>query len=117
MTAKMIDGKSIAKSVEERLQKKAELLSPKWERPPIMAVVMVGAEAPSRLYVRKKQEACERVGMRCHVFHLPETASQSELLALIQELNEDPAIDGMILQLPLPPGHGYRTDDLGYLSR
>jgi methylenetetrahydrofolate dehydrogenase (NADP+)/methenyltetrahydrofolate cyclohydrolase len=102
MTAKLIDGKAIALALRETIKSQVSALRAAGRRPPGLAVVLVGADAASQIYVRHKHQACEAAGMHSLVKLLPETASQAEVLAVVHELNEDPAIDGILVQLPVP---------------
>lgn len=99
MTAKLIDGKALALSVEAELAERIARLP----RPPQLAVLLVGDDPASRVYVRNKVLACERSGILSRTRHLPDTASEEELLAQIEAWNSDPTVDGILVQLPLPP--------------
>lgn len=103
MTAKIIDGKAIAKEIRGDLAKQVAELT-KEGRQPGLAVVLVGDDPASAVYVRSKKRACEEVGINSLVHRLPEETTQEELLALIEELNQDPKIHGILVQLPLPDG-------------
>lgn len=96
----IIDGKSIAAEIEEELAGKIKLLT---GRKPTLAVVLVGEHPPSRIYVNKKTKACINVGIHSIKSHLPDTTSEQELLDEIERLNRDPSVDGILVQLPLPP--------------
>ena len=100
MSARIIDGKSVAAAQRARLAGAVARLP----APPGLAVVLVGEDPASAVYVRNKGIATREAGMRSAEHRLPATASQSELLALIARLNADPEIDGILVQLPLP-GH------------
>lgn len=104
MTAQILDGKSLAKRILQELSDEIRnlLISGNGHRAPGLAVILVGNDAASQLYVRKKQEACAEVGILSTPYLLPTTASQAELSALIESLNANPTIDGILLQLPLP---------------
>jgi methylenetetrahydrofolate dehydrogenase (NADP+)/methenyltetrahydrofolate cyclohydrolase len=104
MSAQIIDGKAIAKSVREKVAKSVEKLLSKGKRPPGLAVVLVGLDPASKVYVNNKRKACEEVGFIEKSYNLPDTTSQSTLLDLIDELNEDDSVDGILVQLPLPAG-------------
>lgn len=95
----IIDGKKIADEIQEEIKAKIALLPP---RPPSLAVVIVGTHPPSQIYVNRKTHACEAVGIHSKKIMMPESTSEKELLAKVKELNEDPAIDGILVQLPLP---------------
>ncbi len=103
MTAKIIDGKAIAEnlltSIKERINQR--LLVGK--RAPGLAVILVGLDPASSIYVRNKRLACDKVGIRSVAYDLPASTTESELLALITQLNQDDTIDGILVQAPLPP--------------
>ena len=98
MSANYIDGKAIAKSIREKTKAAVTLLP----RKPGLAVVMVGENPASAVYVRNKLRACNEVGIVSIECYMPESASQEELLEQIERLNNDPAVDGILVQLPLP---------------
>ncbi len=102
MTAKIIDGKNIAKQLREELRKTVEAKVEKGFRRPGLAVVLVGSDPASQVYVRNKRKACEDVGIKSFAYDLPESTSQAELDALIEELNNNPEVDGILVQFPLP---------------
>lgn len=102
MAAKLIDGKAVADRVLDALKSKTAELSSKTLRMPGLAVILVGGDPASQIYVRKKREDCERVGFASQAFTLSTETRQDELLALIDRLNDDPLIDGILVQLPLP---------------
>ncbi len=110
MSAQIIDGKAIAKSVRENVAQSVEKLKSKGKRAPGLAVILVGLDPASQVYVNNKRKACEEVGFVEKSYNLPDTTSQSTLLNLIDELNEDPEVDGILVQLPLPPG--LSTEDI-----
>jgi methylenetetrahydrofolate dehydrogenase (NADP+) / methenyltetrahydrofolate cyclohydrolase len=102
MAATVIDGKAVAASVRGRVKGEVEELSADLGRPPGLATVLVGDDPASAIYVRRKHEACEEVGIRSFD-HKPEgSISQEDLLALVEELNESEEVDGILVQLPLP---------------
>ena len=101
MAAQLIDGKVISKAVKEDVRARVEALIAKGIRPGL-ATVLVGEDPASHIYVRNKQRTCEELGMHTVGHNLPATTSQSDLLALITRLNDDPAIHGILVQLPLP---------------
>ncbi|NIP71896.1 MAG: bifunctional methylenetetrahydrofolate dehydrogenase/methenyltetrahydrofolate cyclohydrolase FolD [Gammaproteobacteria bacterium] len=103
MPAKIIDGKSVAADVREGVKRRVETRIEQGLRRPGLAVVLVGRNPASEVYVRNKRKACEFVGIASHVHHLAEDTPQERLLALIDEFNEDGDIDGILVQLPLPP--------------
>ena len=99
--AKIIDGKQIAKEVRAEIAAECAELKKKGIIPGL-AVVIVGTDPASQVYVRNKKKACEEVGFRSEVFELPEEPTEEELLALVKKLNEDVNIHGILVQLPLP---------------
>jgi methylenetetrahydrofolate dehydrogenase (NADP+)/methenyltetrahydrofolate cyclohydrolase len=101
VAAQLIDGKVISKAVKEDVRGRVEALISKGIRPGL-ATVLVGEDPSSHVYVRNKQRTCEELGMYTVGHNLPATTSQSDLLALIKRLNDDPAIHGILVQLPLP---------------
>lgn len=103
MPAKLIDGKATAGRLLERVKAGVAARVNRGLSPPGLAVVLVGTDAASEVYVRNKRRACERVGMTSRAYDLPETVSQTELLELIDRLNGDDEINGILVQLPLPP--------------
>jgi methylenetetrahydrofolate dehydrogenase (NADP+)/methenyltetrahydrofolate cyclohydrolase len=102
MSATVIDGKAVAASVRERVRGEVEGLAAELGRPPGLATVLVGDDPASAIYVRRKREACEEVGIRS-IHNEPDgSISQDELLDLVRELNESDEVDGILVQLPLP---------------
>ena len=99
--AKIIDGKQIAKEVRAEIAAECAELKKKGIVPGL-AVVIVGTDPASQVYVRNKKKACEEVGFHSEVFELPEETTEEELLALVKKLNEDVNIHGILVQLPLP---------------
>ncbi|WP_202108260.1 bifunctional methylenetetrahydrofolate dehydrogenase/methenyltetrahydrofolate cyclohydrolase FolD [Succinivibrio dextrinosolvens] len=102
MTAQIIDGKNIAKQLRAELRETVDAKVNQGFRRPGLAVVLVGSDPASQVYVRNKRKACEDVGIRSFAYDLPETTSQNELDALIEELNNNPEVDGILVQFPLP---------------
>ena len=102
MTAKIIDGNAIARHVRAGLVKRVKALKAR-RVVPGLAVVLVGQDSASRVYVGKKTQACRDVGMHSEVFPFPADVSQEEVMECIRRINADPAIHGVIVQLPLPP--------------
>jgi len=105
MSARIIDGRRVAQSVRAGLATRVQRLREQGVRPGL-AVVLVGDNAASRVYVAQKIKACEEVGLHSEVYRLPETATEDEILALVRALNANSAIHGIIVQLPLPPHVG-----------
>jgi methylenetetrahydrofolate dehydrogenase (NADP+)/methenyltetrahydrofolate cyclohydrolase len=95
----IIDGKLVADTIQQEIKEKISLLA---TRPPCLAVVIVGEHPPSRIYVKRKTEACENIGMRSIKRELSAEITEAELLLAIDQLNEDPSVDGILVQLPLP---------------
>jgi len=103
MTARIIDGRAIAAQHRARIANEVAQLTAAGQRPPGLAVVLVGDNPASEVYVRNKRRACEEAGIESHSFNLPAQTPQMDLLALIERLNRDRAVDGILVQLPLPP--------------
>jgi methylenetetrahydrofolate dehydrogenase (NADP+)/methenyltetrahydrofolate cyclohydrolase len=103
MTAQIIDGKAIAENLLQEIKAKIDKRIAAGKRAPCLAVVLVGADAASAIYVRYKRKACEKVGIRSIAHELPASLSEAELLALINNLNNDVTVDGILVQSPLPP--------------
>jgi methylenetetrahydrofolate dehydrogenase (NADP+)/methenyltetrahydrofolate cyclohydrolase len=101
VSAQLIDGKVVAKAVKEEVRSRVEALKARGIRPGL-ATVLVGDDPASHVYVRNKQRTCEELGMHSVGHELPATTSQADLLVLIDRLNRDPAIHGILVQLPLP---------------
>lgn len=99
----IIDGKKVSAQVKEQVRIETEELVKKGINPGL-AVIIVGDDPASRVYVNNKKKACEKVGFLSKEFALPATTTQEELLALVNELNEDKEINGILCQLPLPKG-------------
>jgi methylenetetrahydrofolate dehydrogenase (NADP+)/methenyltetrahydrofolate cyclohydrolase len=102
MTARIIDGKAIAAALKADIRKATDALAARGGRRPGLAVVMVGDNPASAVYVRNKRRACEETGIVSVAHDLPHSTTEVELLQLIDRLNADPAIDGILVQLPLP---------------
>lgn len=102
MTAQIIDGKQIASQLLGSLRTRVDARLKAGKRVPCLAVILVGDDPASAIYVRNKRLACEKVGIKSVAYDLPSSTSQAELLALIQHLNNDSAIDGILLQSPVP---------------
>ncbi|PKO24609.1 MAG: bifunctional methylenetetrahydrofolate dehydrogenase/methenyltetrahydrofolate cyclohydrolase FolD [Betaproteobacteria bacterium HGW-Betaproteobacteria-8] len=103
MSAQIINGKSIAEQMLARLKSQVDERISQGKRAPSLAVIVVGADPASAIYVRNKRLACEKVGIRSISYDLPASATEAELFALIDELNADTSIDGILVQAPLPP--------------
>ncbi|WJW74500.1 bifunctional methylenetetrahydrofolate dehydrogenase/methenyltetrahydrofolate cyclohydrolase FolD [Thiohalobacter sp. IOR34] len=102
MTAQLIDGKAIAARLRSSIQERVAARLAAGQRPPGLAVILVGEDPASEVYVRNKRRACEETGIFSKSYDLPTETTQQELLDLIATLNADLAIDGILVQLPLP---------------
>ena len=103
MTARIIDGKALAREVEAQARARSEALASRpGGRRPGLAVVLVGEDPASCVYVKNKTRACERAGVISTEYRLPADTTEKELLELIEKLNNDLAVDGILVQLPLP---------------
>jgi methylenetetrahydrofolate dehydrogenase (NADP+)/methenyltetrahydrofolate cyclohydrolase len=100
--ARTLNGRSIADDIREHLQERVARLRPRLGRAPGPAVGLVGSDAASRIYVRKKRGVCERVAIRSGPHDLPVDTTQEELLKLVDEFNADASVDGILVQMPLP---------------
>jgi methylenetetrahydrofolate dehydrogenase (NADP+) / methenyltetrahydrofolate cyclohydrolase len=129
VSARVLDGKALAQTVRDEVRAAVAGLV----RPPGLAVVLVGDDPASQVYVKNKEKAAAEAGVVAFDHRLPATTSQAELLALVERLNGDPAVDGILVQLPLP-GHidstlvldairpdkdvdGFHADNLGRLAQ
>jgi len=101
-TAQLLDGKALAERIQTELKQRIQELQPQIGRPPGLAVLMVGDNPASAAYVRGKERACTKVGIASFGKHFPVNTSQSELEQMIQALNQDERVDGILVQLPLP---------------
>jgi methylenetetrahydrofolate dehydrogenase (NADP+)/methenyltetrahydrofolate cyclohydrolase len=99
----ILDGKSLAARLRGELAARVAVLTVQGERPPGLAVVLVGDDPASKIYVRSKERATVAAGMRSFEHLLPADTSEGALLALVEQLNRDDAVDGILVQLPLPP--------------
>ena len=102
--AVVLDGKAVALRVRAQVKRRAAEFLATRGRPPGLAVVKVGSDPASAVYVRNKRAACEEAGIRSFAFDLPDSISREELLARVRELNADTGVDGILVQLPLPAG-------------
>ncbi|MFJ3481755.1 bifunctional methylenetetrahydrofolate dehydrogenase/methenyltetrahydrofolate cyclohydrolase FolD [Pseudomonas sp. NPDC090202] len=102
MTAKLIDGKTIAANLRQQIAQRVAERREQGLRTPGLAVILVGSDPASQVYVSHKRKDCEEVGFISRAYDLPSETTQTELTNLIDRLNDDPAIDGILLQLPLP---------------
>ena len=104
MSAQNIDGKLISQTVRSEVAARVKARTDAGLRAPGLAVVLVGEDPASQVYVGSKRRACEEVGFVSKSYDLPANASEEQLLALVDELNHDPEVDGILVQLPLPAG-------------
>jgi methylenetetrahydrofolate dehydrogenase (NADP+)/methenyltetrahydrofolate cyclohydrolase len=102
MSAEILDGKQVAAKIRNELKEAAAALAP--EKKPGLAVVLVGEDPASKVYVGQKEKACNDIGIRSFVHELAGDATQDQLLALVDKLNHDPRVHGILVQLPLPKG-------------
>ncbi len=103
MKAQLIDGKAVAAEIRAEIKARVEALGAKGVQPGL-AVVLVGEDPASQIYVRNKERACEQAGIRSVAIRMPADTKQTDLEAKIRELNADPEVDGILVQLPLPKG-------------
>jgi methylenetetrahydrofolate dehydrogenase (NADP+)/methenyltetrahydrofolate cyclohydrolase len=104
MPAQIIDGKKIALQVRQTVATQVEAITSSGKRAPGLAVILVGSDAASQVYVKHKRKACDEVGFVSKSYDLPASTTQDELMQLIDRLNDDTAVDGILVQLPLPAG-------------
>ncbi len=102
MTAQIIDGKALSAKVKAGLKAEVEAIKAKYGRAPGIAVVRVGEDPASKVYVTSKEKTAQELGFGSWHHHLADTVTQAELLALVHRLNADDAVDGILVQLPLP---------------
>jgi len=103
MAATIIDGKAVARAQQAEIKEEVDGLKRRWGMVPGLGVVLVGDDPASHLYVKNKEKACKEVGIRSEEHLLPASVSERELLVLINKLNRDREIHGILVQLPLPP--------------
>ncbi len=113
MTAKLIDGKAIAGEIRREIRTKIDSRTVRGHPPPGLAMILVGSDPASQIYVRNKRAACEEAGIVSRDFDLPADTSEQALLKMIDDLNQDPDIHGILVQLPLP-GH---IDEIAVIER
>mgnify|MGYP006420989951 CR=1 FL=1 len=101
-SARILDGKGLAKKIQAEIGTRVAEIRSQNQRPPGLAVLMVGEDPASATYVRNKEKACDRLGIASFGRHFPTETTQQELESAIAQLNEDPQIDGILVQLPLP---------------
>lgn len=104
MLGKILDGKKISKEIREKIMDEVSKLQQNYNVTPGLAVIIVGDDEASQVYVSMKEKACKNVGFYSQVYRLPKETTQCELLELIDQLNHDDKIHGILVQLPLPKG-------------
>jgi len=102
MSAQLIDGKAIAQEIREEVRDQIDARLAGGLRAPGLAVILIGTDPASQIYIRNKRKACEQAGIAARDFDLPADTAESEVLELIDAMNADDAIDGILVQLPLP---------------
>jgi methylenetetrahydrofolate dehydrogenase (NADP+)/methenyltetrahydrofolate cyclohydrolase len=102
MSAQLIDGKAIAAELKQDLKKATDKRLAAGKRRPGLAVILLGGDPASQVYVSSKRRSCEEIGFKSDSYDLPISTTEAELLALIEQLNNDDDIDGILVQLPLP---------------
>ncbi|OGL49065.1 MAG: bifunctional 5,10-methylene-tetrahydrofolate dehydrogenase/5,10-methylene-tetrahydrofolate cyclohydrolase [Candidatus Schekmanbacteria bacterium RBG_13_48_7] len=102
MTAKILDGKSLSQTFKERLTVKVQKIRKTGNSPPQLSVILVGDDPASLTYVKSKSRACETIGLDSFTYHLPKDTKQQEVLSLLEKLNDDHSVSGILVQLPLP---------------
>lgn len=102
MNEKILCGKTLSQQILDTVSDEVENLRVNHQRQPALAVVLVGSDPASQVYVRNKKNACEKVALKSLEYILPAETSQTELVKLIQQLNADDSVDGILVQLPLP---------------
>ena len=103
MTAQIINGKAVAQSIQKEIQQAVRLRVERGLTQPGLAVIMLGSDPASAIYVRNKIQACETAGIRSFAYNLSKDTSETELLQLLAQLNKDAQVHGILVQLPLPP--------------
>ena len=103
MTAQIIDGKAVSQKCLDKIAAEVAQRTAENKRPPCLAVILIGDNPASQVYVRNKKNACEKVGFRSLSYEKSANFSENDLLALIDELNNDDTVDGILVQLPVPP--------------
>jgi methylenetetrahydrofolate dehydrogenase (NADP+) / methenyltetrahydrofolate cyclohydrolase len=102
MTARILDGNAIAAAARETIRARVAHRAERGVRPPGLALILVGDDPPSQIYVRHKERDCREVGFKSDSRRMPESTTELELIAVVEQLNADPTIDGILVQLPLP---------------
>ena len=103
MTAKLLKGKKVADRLRPEIRRRAEAVAESRGAPPLLAVLAVGGDEASQVYLRSKLQACKEAGIEATVESLPESVSETEVLALLRKLAAEPTVDGILVEQPLPP--------------
>lgn len=103
MAAEILDGKGISKKIQAETKIKVEQFVVQHSRQPTLAAVLVGDDPASQVYVRNKERACARAGISSQLHRMPDSVTTEDVLALVNELNHDAQVNGILVQLPLPP--------------
>jgi len=106
VSARILDGAAVAAAIREELKPRVAAFSARAGRPPGLGIVLVGAHAPSEIYVRNKLKAAGEIGCRADLFRLPDSASLNYVLRAVRDLNESEVHDGILVQDPLPAALG-----------
>ncbi len=104
MTAQILDGKALSQEIRAEIAEQTAEFTRETGGIPCLAAVLVGEDPASQVYVRNKRKACEKAGIESRLHRLPEATTQAELLALVDQLNRDDSVSGILVQLPLPDG-------------
>ncbi len=102
MAAQIISGKIVASKIKQKIAKQIDGYIKQGNRPPCLAVILVGCDPASQIYVKSKRKSCEELGILSQAYDLPDSSSELELLTLLSQLNNDDSVDGILVQLPLP---------------
>ncbi|AIZ78604.1 bifunctional methylenetetrahydrofolate dehydrogenase/methenyltetrahydrofolate cyclohydrolase FolD [Actinobacillus equuli] len=102
MTAQIISGTAVAKQVKANIAEQIQAYTAQGKRKPGLAVILVGMDPASQVYVNSKRKSCAEIGIESKSYDLPAETSETELLAIIEQLNHDDSVDGILVQLPLP---------------
>lgn len=103
MPAELLDGKAVAKQIQAETKASVEEFVSQHQSTPVLAAVLVGDDPASQVYVRNKERACARIGIQSQLHRLPDSTSTGEVIGLVNQLNHDSAVSGILVQLPLPP--------------
>ncbi len=98
----ILDGKKLSQTIKEEIKKEVERIAPLHPRKPHLVAILVGDNPASHTYIRHKIKSCDYVGFHSSLVHLPKDIEEKELLAVVEENNRDPQVDGIIVQMPLP---------------